>query len=185
MKRSLKLIIASFIVWFLIHTTVIIIDGLNDDNLRSDVGVIFGNKVNPDGSLSERLLKRCDKGIDLYHRQLIGLIVVSGGLGKEGHYEGTKMQEYLVDKGIPAEKIIVDNLGNTTEATAENVRKMNLNFGSVIVISQYHHISRAKLAFRNKGYAVVYGAHADYFEWRDLYSIAREFFAYYKYLLVG
>jgi vancomycin permeability regulator SanA len=173
------------VLWFLIHSMIIIIDGLNDENTRSDIGVIFGNKVNPDGSLSERLEKRCDKGIEMYKDSLVGLIVVSGGFGKEGHYEGTKMHDYLVSKGVPKDKIIIDNLGNTTEATADNIRRMNLSANSITVITQYHHISRAKLAFKNNGYEKVYGGHADYFELRDIYSIVREFLGYYKYLLLN
>jgi vancomycin permeability regulator SanA len=182
MKKSIKLILGILIAWFSIHTVLVVIDGLTDDNMKSDVGVIFGNKVNPDGSLSERLQKRLDKGIELYNDSLIRLIVVSGGLGKEGHYEGTKMYEYLVQNGIPKNRILVDNLGNTTEATADNFKRMNLPANSVTVITQYHHISRAKLAFKNNGYDKVYGGHANYFEVRDVYSIVREFFGYYKYV---
>ena len=168
-------------IWFTIHTTLITIDGLIDENNKSDLGVIFGNKVNPDGSLSERLQKRLDKGIEMYQDSIIKLIVVSGGLGKEGHYEGTKMFEYLIQKGIPKDKIIIDNFGNTTEASAENVKKMNLKLKSVTVITQYHHVSRAKLAFKSKGFDKVHGGHANYHELRDVYSLVREFFAYYQY----
>jgi vancomycin permeability regulator SanA len=110
-------------------------------------------------------------------------VVVSGGLGKEGFYEGTKMAQYLRAQGVPGNKIIIDNAGITTAATARNFRSMHLKPGAVIVVSQYFHISRTKLAFRNEGYAHVKGVHADYFEARDLYSIIREFFGFYKYLL--
>jgi vancomycin permeability regulator SanA len=184
MKKSIRFILGILIAWFLTHIILIVIDGLNDENVKSDVGVIFGNKVNPDGSLSERLVKRLDKGIELYNDSIIKLIVVSGGLGKEGYYEGTKMFDYLIYKGIPKDKIIIDNLANTTEATAVNIRKMNLNIKSLTVISQYYHITRAKLAFRNNGFDLVYGGHAKYFELRDFYSLIREFFGYYKYLII-
>lgn len=185
MKRLTKIIFGLLFTWFTIHTVLIVIDGLTDDNIKSDVGVIFGNKVNPDGTLSERLAKRLDKGIQMYKDSLVKILVVSGGLGKEGHYEGTKMYEYLVQEGIPADKIVIDNLGNTTEATADNFKRMNFEVNSITVISQYHHIARAKLAFRNNGFDIVYGGHADYFELRDFYSIAREFLGYYKYLMIG
>ncbi|MDB5013942.1 MAG: YdcF family protein [Daejeonella sp.] len=147
------------------------------------MGVILGNKVNGDGSLSERLKKRLDKGIELYQDSAIKLVVVSGGLGKEGFYEGTKMSEYLVLNGVPKNKIIVDNLGITTEATAKNVRSMHLKGKSVTVITQYFHVTRTKLAFKNEGFTNVKGVHANYFEPLDFYSIVREFFGYYKYLL--
>lgn len=183
MKKWLSLTFLLTWSWVLIHLIVIVSDGLIDEEQKSDVGVILGNKVNPDGSLSERLQKRLDKGLELYRDSMIPLIVVSGGLGKEGQYEGTKMADYLIENGVPTDKIVIDNLGNTTEATASNFKKMNLNIQSITVISQYHHITRCKLAFRKRGFTQVYGVHAEYFEIRDLYSLVREFFGYYSYLL--
>lgn len=171
-----------FILWFLFHTIFITFDGFFDETVRSDVGIILGNKVKADGTLSERLAKRVDKGIELYQDSLIGLVIVSGGLGIEGYYEGTKMSEYMIERGIPPEKIIIDNLGITTSATAENVKKLGLDdASSVTVITQFYHISRTKLAFKKQGFSKVYGVHAEYFELRDFYSLFREFFAYYKY----
>ncbi|MTI68384.1 MAG: YdcF family protein, partial [Firmicutes bacterium] len=46
------------------------------------------------------------------------------------------------------------------------------------------HITRTKLAFEKVGIDKVYTAHAKIFEIRDLYSLTREFFAYYKYLVM-
>jgi vancomycin permeability regulator SanA len=183
MKKAIKYTICVLMVWFLLHTALIVSDGLLDETGKSDVGIILGNKVNPDGTVSVRLAKRLDKGIELYQDSSINLIVVSGGLGKEGFYEGTSMSEYLQKNGIPKSKIIVDNAGITTPATAKNFRKMNLEINSITVISQYHHITRTKLAFKKEGYDNVKGAHAAYFEGRDFYSIFREFFGYYKYLI--
>lgn len=182
MKKTVRYGITILLGWFLIHTFFIVADGSVDEREKGDVGVILGSTVNADGTLSERIRKRLDKGVQLYRDSLIGL-VVSGGLGKEGFYEGTKKAEYLRAQGVPENKIIIDNAGITTAATARNFRRMNLKPGSVIVVSQYFHISRTKLAFRNEGYAHVKGVHADYFEARDLYSIIREFFGFYKYLL--
>ena len=183
MKRATIYLIGILSIWFLIHTAYIVADGVTDERERSDYGVILGNKVNPDGTLSERLKKRLDKGFELYTDSIIGYVVVSGGLGKEGHYEGTKMSEYLIEKGIPSDKIIIDDFGITTAATAENFRKMDLKANSVTVISQYYHITRTKLAFNNEGFSDVKGVHADFYEIKDFYSIVREFFGYYKYLM--
>ena len=184
-RRLTKRFIYLFLLWFVIHQVVIITDGLTDENTKTDVAVIYGNTVHEDGSLSERLKARLDRGIQLYTDSLTDLLFVSGGLGKEGFYEGTKMQEYLVEKGIPAEKIVVDNQGNNTQLTTQNFVKKFGTKKSVVVVSQYHHISRAKLAFRNHGIKNVSGAHADYFEIRDIYSCIREFFGYYSYLLTN
>lgn len=183
MKKATIYLVGILSIWFLIHTVFIVADGVTDESERSDYGVILGNKVNSDGSLSERLKKRLDKGFELYTDSIIGYIVVSGGLGKEGHYEGTKMAEYLIERGIHSDKIIIDNFGATTAATAENFRKMDLKTSSVTVITQYYHITRTKLAFNNEGFSNVKGVHANFYEIKDIYSIIREFFGYYKYLM--
>jgi uncharacterized SAM-binding protein YcdF (DUF218 family) len=45
---------------------------------------------------------------------------------------------------------------------------------SVIVATQYFHVPRTRLALRRAGLEVAGSTHPEYFEWRDLYSLARE-----------
>ncbi len=184
-KKIIKRIFYGFLLWFGIHQVIVLTDGLTDENTKANVAVIYGNTVHEDGTLSERLKARLDRGIQLYRDSLTDVLFVSGGLGKEGFYEGTKMKEYLIEQGIPAEKIVVDNQGNNTQQTTLNFIKKFGTQKNVVVVSQYHHISRAKLAFRNNGVQNVSGAHCDYFEMRDIYSCFREFFGYYSYLLTN
>lgn len=172
-----------FLSWFIIHQTVVISDGLIDDPGSTNYLVIFGNTVNEDGTLSPRLKARLDKGIEIYSSKKTMSIFVSGGLGKEGHLEGSKMAEYLILQGVPAAKITIDNNGNNSRSSAINFKKVFPNAESVMLVSQYHHVARAKLAFRQIGYSDVNATHCDYFELRDFYSCFREFFGYYGYLL--
>ncbi len=53
----------------------------------------------------------------------------------------------------------------------------------VIIISQYYHITRCKLAMKNVDINNAQGVHANIFELNDFFSIVREFFGYYKYLI--
>lgn len=184
-RKKIKLILILFTTWFLIHSLFITIDGLNDDKKSSDVAVILGSKVNEDGTLSDRLKKRLECGLLLYENGRVKKIIVSGGLGKEGFYEGDKMKEYLVQKGIPETLIIVDNFGNNTLATVENTIKLKkkLNFESIIVVSQYFHVTRTKMLFKKRGFNTITSASPYYFEIRDFYSIIREFAAYYTELI--
>lgn len=173
------------LLWFLIHQISIVYDGLTDEEVKVEMMVILGNKVKQDGTLSLRLKARLDKGVALYNQGLAPMIVVSGGLGKEGHFEGTKMAEYLIQNGVEKERIKIDNQGNTTQLTAANFKKLFPKVKKVMIVSQFYHISRTKLAFRKQGVTQVYGVHCDYFEWRDAYSLFREFFGYYKYLFLN
>jgi vancomycin permeability regulator SanA len=177
--------LALLAAWVLVHTLVITWDGLRDDQQRADLGVVLGNKVNEDGTLSPRLTQRLVCGLVLYRGGRVRQLLVSGGLGKEGFYEGTKMRDYLRAHGVPDSAIIVDNAGNTTQQTVRNTVRLQpvLHFRSVLVVSQFYHISRTKLLFRQAGFKMVSGASPVYFEWRDIYSLLREFVAYYHALL--
>ena len=180
-KRVSKIIINFLLVWFFGHLSYITIDGLTDNQKQADLAVILGNKVNEDGTLSERLKKRLECGLNLYHHGRMKKILVSGGYGKEGFYEGNKMKEYLTKYGVPDSSIIVDNLGNNTIATVDNTLKLkdSLNFKSLIVVSQYFHATRTKMLFRKRHFDNVSSVSPTYFELRDIYSLVREFGAYY------
>lgn len=173
-----------FLAWFIIHETIIIYDGVSDDLGKANVAVIFGTTVYPDGTISDRLKARLDKGLELYNSGSVKEIFVSGGLGIEGHLEGTKMAEYLLAKGVSISDLTIDDQGNNTRLTALHFKEKFPVETSVFVVSQYYHIARAKLAMKQVGIQNVYGAHGDYSEKADAYSCTREFFGYYKYLLV-
>lgn len=167
------------------HTLIITIDGLKDELEYSDAAVVLGNKVELDGKPSKRLIGRLNKAVELYNKNYFKYIIVSGGIGKEGYDEAEVMKNYLVEQGVYEDKIFVDNEGYNSFMTAQNTKVImnEMNFEKVTIITQFYHISRTKLAFKKVGIKDVYSAHADYFELRDVYSLTREFFAFYKYLL--
>jgi vancomycin permeability regulator SanA len=179
--KKAKMVILLILLWFVGHIAYSVIDGLADSGKSADITVILGNKVNEDGTLSERLEKRLECGLGLYRQGRTKRILVSGGLGKEGFYEGDKMRDYLIEKGVPDSVIIVDNFGVNTNATVENTRmlKDSLEFNSIIVVSQYYHLTRTKMLFRKAGMKDVGSCSPRYFEIRDFYSLLREFVAFY------
>jgi len=179
--------LAVLCLWFVLHTAWLLWDGLRDEPFRAHVAVVMGNQVTEEGKLSPRLQARLDQAYELYLARQVQRIVVSGGLGAEGHQEAIEMGRYLVKRGIPKEMLFVDMLGNNTYQTARNTQRLLSNrddLRSVIVVSSYYHILRSKLAFQRCGFLAVYGSHARHFEWRDIWwSIPREVLGYYAYLL--
>jgi uncharacterized SAM-binding protein YcdF (DUF218 family) len=179
--KWLKMFLLLFAIWILVHTALITVDGLRDNIQKADCILILGNTVNEDGTLSDRLQSRVSKGFELYRQLYAPKIIVSGGLGKEGYYEAREMKKYLVKEGADPDDIIVEDSSKTTLETMTNyltIAKEN-NFNSVIVVSQFFHLTRSKAMLRSKGVQPIYHAHSDYFEWRDLYATLREFVAYY------
>ncbi|PID26495.1 MAG: hypothetical protein CR982_09975 [Candidatus Cloacimonadota bacterium] len=182
--KWIRYIVLFIIVWFLLHLIFTVKEGLDDNYTKQNYCVIFGNKVNHDGTLSPRLRSRVDKGLELYNRGVIKTFFVSGGLGSEGYNEGSKMAEYLIQNGVKESDIEIDNLGINTKATAVNFKKAHPDIDTLVIVSQFYHIKRSRLAFKQLGFKKVESASSDYYEVRDLYSLVREFFAYYKYLLL-
>ena len=177
----LKVTLPTLLLWFTSHTAYVIIDGLSDEGKSADVAVILGNKVNEDGTLSIRLQQRLKCSLKLYQSGRTKKLIVSGGLGKEGFWEGDKMKAYLIKHGVPDSVIIVDNHGDNTLATVKNTLKIkdSLEYKSLLVVSQYFHVTRTKMLFRKHHFVAVSSVSPSYFEVRDVYALPREFVAYY------
>lgn len=171
-------------LWALVHLLVVCVDGCTDDDLPADVAVVLGNHVSPDGVASRRLALRLDRAVTLYRAGLTRTIIVSGGQDPGSPTEPAVMKRYLVDHGIPADAVVEDPSGINTHATAKFVAAYLRARGlrSAIAVSQYYHITRAKLALRRFGVDAT-GAHAPLeLETREPWSLLRELVGFYTYL---
>jgi vancomycin permeability regulator SanA len=184
-KRTLLLMVLPFMLAFTLAATWIVADGLRDDIQAADVAIVPGNTVEKDGRPSARLRARLDQTVALYRQGLFPNVIVSGGVGSEGFDEAEVMKSYLVENGVPEGRIHVDSGGATTHLTARNAARMMREHGwqRAMVVSQYFHVPRTRLALKRSGVTPVFSAHARYFELRDVYSIAREVVGYGAYLL--
>ena len=182
--RKIGMGVSGLVMLFAFATALLVVAGLRDHVGKADLGLVLGSKVEADGTPSERLRARLDKTVELYRAGYFPVVVASGGTGVEGFDEGTVMKTYLVAHGIPEERVIVDNDGITTYASARNTAVIARARGvsSVFVISQYFHVPRSRLALERFGFAAVYSAHAHYFAIRDLYSAPRELCGFVEYL---
>ncbi len=154
----------------------IILFGLHDRIESADLMVVFGSTVNPDGSVSPRLQARLDKSVELFQTGKGKFILVSGALGKEGVEESQAMKNYLLTQSIPEDRIFQDPQGVNTRATVKHTQELlkQQNLSSVLVVSQFFHLARVRLAFHQVGISQVGRAHVNYYEWRDIYGVLRE-----------
>ncbi|HYD98752.1 MAG TPA: YdcF family protein [Alphaproteobacteria bacterium] len=186
--RRAAVLAAVVIALVLAGAAGIVVDGLRDEVGPSDVGVVLGSKVMPDGTPSDRLRARLDRAAELYRQGLFKQVIVSGGTGVEGFSEARVMVDYLADRhAVPREAILLDEHGVDAEATARNSAAIMQAHGlkSALVVTQYFHIPRSRYALRRAGIGTVHPAHARFFEARDLYSTAREMAALPAYWLAG
>jgi vancomycin permeability regulator SanA len=190
--RRVRLLAGVLLALVIGQLAVVAIDGVTDELGPADLAVVLGTKVGEDGRASDRLRARLDRGAELYRQGLVPRIVVSGGRGRSGFEEADVMRDYLVAAGVPADRVVVDRSGVDTWASARFVADLASSSGRsassrtgarrVLVVSQFFHVPRAKLAMRRAGLRVG-GVHADYYEPRDVWGLARELPAWYLYLL--
>jgi vancomycin permeability regulator SanA len=167
----------------LLGVTALATDGLTDDDPRADLALVVGSKVLANGEPSPRLEARLARALELYRTGATETLLVSGGRGASGHDEGAVMQRYLIDRGVPEAAVLVDEHGLDTWSSAQHAAFHLHRHGgtSITVVSQLFHISRARLALNRCGVTDVRGAHARFFELRDVYSALREVPAYLAY----
>jgi len=184
-RKYLTRVLLAGLALFALSATAIVWDGLADEIGNADVAIVLGNTVEPNGQPSARLQARLDKTVELYQQGWFANIIVSGGIDGKGHNEAEVMKRYLAAQGIPENNIYADSAGNNTYLTAKNAARFMQERGlsSAIIITQYFHVPRAKLALERFGVSQVYSAHANFFEARDVYSTAREVIAFCTYLV--
>lgn len=186
--KKWRIIVGILAAWIVVHVVYITVDGLWGYSGSADMAVVLGNRVDSDGSLSPVLRGRVDRALALYREGRVARIMVSGGMGLQaGRYpEGLAMKQYLVTRGVPADRIVEDNHGENTYLTAKDLLPVadSLQVHSVIVVSSFYHITRTKYIIRRLGFRNVHGAASHAFFWNDLIGLPRDAVAFYKYLLI-
>lgn len=110
------------------------------------VAVVLGNRLNDDGSITDIMEKRLRTALKANGLFCPDYIVVSGGIAndKAGISEAQTMRDYLVERGVSAQKIILEDKSLTTKQNAEYSVPIcaKLNATELILITSLEHASR-------------------------------------------
>jgi uncharacterized SAM-binding protein YcdF (DUF218 family) len=152
--------LVTFLLGYLISLSVRIGRESTVDEARpADVIVVMG-AAEYRGHPSPVLKLRLDKAVQLYGQHLAPYVMTTGGPGGDPAFtEGGVGRSYLIDRGVPAESIIVEQEGGTTAysltAASEILRRMGLR--SCIIVSDGYHLFRVKRILQQQGFT-VYGS---------------------------
>lgn len=185
---GVKKIISLMLFLVILFASFVVLFGLRDViPEKADVIVIFGNEVYANGTLSPRLQARMDRAIGLFKQNHASYMIVSGGVGKAGVDEAVAMRDYAASKGVQKDRIVMDSKGYNTRATAINIAAWmhTRNLNSAILVSQYFHLLRSSLLFKQQGIRELGQSYARYAEPRDVYSVAREMIALMQQCVMG
>lgn len=171
---------------FILAAVWLSVTGLKEHIFAADAAVVLGNEVFADGTCSPRLKARLDAAVRLFERGVCRVIIVSGGVGESGYAEAYAMRDYLVAQGVSHNVIVVDCEGVNTRATARFTAcylAEHYQEGSAIVVTQFYHVPRCVMAFREEGIKHVGKTHSTRYRAEDVLALLREIPAYVAYWL--
>jgi vancomycin permeability regulator SanA len=130
--------------------------GTTDYRRPADVAVVFGAQVHDDGRISTSLRDRVVTAVMLYDEGLVERLVMSGGQGTAPVHEAVAMRDLAVELGVPAEAVLLDMEGLSTDATVRDTTAIfrREGFARVLAVSHFYHLARVKLAYQAAGWDV-------------------------------
>jgi len=139
---------------------------LSEDKLaNSQVILVLGASLKPDGTPSDELTDRLVTGVKLYKDGKAPRVLVTGDDGKFHTNEVAAMRQYLVDRGVSSTDILVDGQGyRTYESCARAVEIYHIQ--KAIVVTQNFHLPRALYLCNALGMDAV-GTPADLHVYQD------------------
>lgn len=109
------------------------------------LGIILGYRLKDDGSMTKRLMRRCELAIKYKEQFGLDKLIVSGGVANEhtNVSEAKRMKDYLVNRGMDPDFIIEEDRSMTTwdnmEFSMQIARERGYKLDVVVVITTVDH----------------------------------------------
>lgn len=179
LKRFLAMFIAMGLVYFVIIEIPIIDEASGDGDFDADYLIVLGAAVHGD-TPSLSLVERLSAAKDYLTKHPDTVAIVSGGQGGgENVSEAQAMYEWLCEKGIDPERIIMENKATSTYENLKFSREIinaRSDNATIAVVSSEYHLCRAKLIAKTLDMDIhTVPAHTTYFSIKLNYFIREAF----------
>lgn len=127
--------------------------GRADDEGPAHAIVVMG-AAQYDGRPSPQLAARLDHVVEIWPRGVAPLVVVTGGnIPGDRFTEAEASASYLIERGIPAEAIVLENTGSTSQESLSSVADLlgERSLDDVIIVTDPYHALRSKLIAEEVG----------------------------------
>lgn len=175
-----------FVGTFLCYITLNFAISLWSRGKQATILLVLGSQLDDIDNVTNVLRRRLDEAIQMYYRQKsrthskITIIVTGGPQHQSTYSEAEGMENYLIQKGIPAEDILLEPRAKNTDENfkfANELIKEHRLSGKVAVITSRFHLMRATYIARQSHFKAYYqGAGTPSYLWP--FSIIREYIAY-------
>lgn len=165
------------IIISMLYTTSSFVNLVNLFPGKLDYVVVLGAGLIGD-QVTPLLASRIDKGIAIYQKQPGCKLIMSGGQGPDEIIaEGKAMANYALEKGVPAEDILIENQSTNTEENLKFSFALMKPGSRFALVTNYYHVFRALLLARKlKIKCIGYGARTKFYF--SLNAFIREFVGY-------
>ena len=143
--------------WFFVNTDLVVHYDKLPEALPQDDSlciVILGYQLNPDGSMAEELVARCETALNCAQQYPNALIAVTGGgtaWQNQTVTEAEQMAAWLTEHGVAENRIIVENRSQTTAQnavfTSEILFRDYPQVRNIAIVSSDYHICLGWLLF--------------------------------------
>lgn len=179
-RAALLAFLSLCLVFFLGIEAMILKGALTMPKDTQDYVIVLGAHVRSTGP-SRALALRLDKAYDYATEHPDTTIIVSGGQGSnEPCTESSAMKTYLIEKGLPEDRILEENQSTNTRENLTFSQTLIPDGASVGIISNGFHICRALHLAKTLGYENVSGIPAKSDLATQPTNLLREFFAVVK-----
>ncbi|MET7467773.1 vancomycin high temperature exclusion protein [Micromonospora sp. NPDC005686] len=121
---------------------------------ETPVALVLGTKVEPDGTPAPFLAGRLETARRLYASGKVKVLLLSGDHMDWDYDEPDAMRRWLVDRGVPAEKTVLDHAGfDTYDSCVRAYRVFGVR--QATVVTQSFHLPRAVALCRAAGIEAV------------------------------
>jgi uncharacterized SAM-binding protein YcdF (DUF218 family) len=145
--------VAIFLIPFVVFAAIYRQSRLNEARQVDAIVVLGAAQFN--GIPSQVFRARLDTAYDLYEQGYAPLIVVTGGrMVGDQFTEAESGRNYLIDRGVPADAILMENVSHNTSASFEGVERLLKPRGvkSLLLVSDGFHLYRSKMLARDAGF---------------------------------
>ena len=135
------------------------------------VAIVFGAAVRPDGEPSWMLADRVDAAVELYQTGKVQRLLMTGDGTGPYYDEVTAMMQRAVERGVPANAIILDPAGLRTFDSCYRAKTV-FGIDEAILVTQGYHLPRALYLANSFGIrAVGLKAGLDHYAQQDYYDL--------------
>jgi len=185
-QRLLYLLLSICVLYFAITEIRICLFMNHKAESNADYVILLGSQIREDGP-SLDFKARIDTAYEYLMENPSPLLIATGAKGyNEPISEAQGAKDYLLSKGFPEERILLEDKSYSTLQNIENAREIIKEKGNdpeeakIVIVSAYYHLFRADYLARKLGFREISTAGGNGMWILFPHNCCREFFAYSK-----